>query len=276
MFLVSGAGIIVGIFTTEYVGRAVYTGMSLPGVVLADWLSSWSWVLAIGLMVIWVPLLFPDGHLPGPRWRPVAWVGAATIVADCVASAVATGPAYNGMLPNPVGLAGPIGDALAAFNGSASLALIAILGILSLASVVVRFRRSRAVERQQLKWFLCAVLFLVAAIVVAFSTQIEAAWYALILGVALLPVATGVAVLRYRLYDIDRIISRSLSYAAVTAVLALVFVGRDPALPDDPVADAPWECGRGRSIDARRRSPLPAAPSTGPVAGRSALQPRPL
>ncbi len=224
MFLVSGAGIIVGIFTTEYVGRAVYTGLSLPGVVLADWLSSWSWVLAIGLMVIWVPLLFPDGHLPGPRWRPVAWVGAATIVADCVASAVATGHAYNGMLPNPVGLAGPIGDALAAFNGSASLALIAILGILSLASVVVRFRRSRAVERQQLKWFLCAVLFLVAAIVVAFSTQIEAAWYALILGVALLPVATGVAVLRYRLYDIDRIISRSLSYAAVTAVLALVFV----------------------------------------------------
>ncbi len=68
-------------------------------------------------------------------------------------------------------------------------------------------------------------MFLVAAIVVAFSTQIEAAWYALMLGVALLPVATGVAVLRYRLYDIDRIISRSLSYATVTAVLALVFVG---------------------------------------------------
>ncbi len=225
LFLVSGAGIIVGIFSSEYVGRAIYLGTSLPGVQLVDWLSSWAMPLSVGLMVIWIPLLFPDGHLPGPRWRPVAWAAAATVVASTVAQALVSGPAYAGLLANPIGIGGPIGDAMAILSSNATFPLIALLGILSLASLVVRFRRARDVERQQLKWFLLAVGFLVAAVVVAFATQLEAAWYALLFGLALLPVAAGIAVLRYRLYDIDRIISRTVSYAMVTAVLALVFVG---------------------------------------------------
>jgi hypothetical protein len=225
MFLVSGTGIIVGIFSSEYVGRAVYLGTSLPGVAFVDWLNSWAWVLALCLMVIWIPLLFPDGHLPGPRWRPVAWAAAATMVAAIISSSVATGHAYSGVLPNPIGIAGPIGDAASLFSSILVLPLIAVLGILALASLVVRFRRSRNVERQQLKWFLLAVGFLVAAVIVAFGTQIEAGWYAMLFGLALLPVSAGVAVLRYRLYDIDRVISRTVAYATVTAILATVFVG---------------------------------------------------
>jgi hypothetical protein len=225
LFLVSGAGIIVGIFSSEYVGRAIYLGASLPSVEFVDWLSSWAMPLSVGLMVIWIPLLFPDGHLPGPRWRPVAWVAAATVVASTVAQALASGPGYAGLLANPIGIGGPIGDALTTISSNATFPLIALLGILSLASLVIRFRRARDVERQQLKWFLLAVGFLIAAVVIAFATELEAAWYALLFGLAMLPVAAGVAVLRYRLYDIDRIISRSLSYATVTAVLAVVFVG---------------------------------------------------
>ncbi len=225
MFLLSGAGIIVSIFSSEYVGRAVTFGASLPGVVLVDWLGAWSSSVSICLMVIWIPLLFPDGHLPGPRWRPVAWVAAVTLVATMVASAIATGPAYAGRLPNPVGIEGPWMDAVAAVNSGAIFPLIALLGILSLASLVVRFRRARDVERQQLKWFLLAVGYLIVAVVVAFATELEGAWYGLLFGLALLPVAAGIAVLRYRLYDIDRIISRTVAYAMVTAVLALVFVG---------------------------------------------------
>ncbi len=224
LFLVSGAGIVFGIFSGEYVGRAIFVGANLPGVNLVDWVGSWVQVVAIALMVIWVPLLFPDGHLPGPRWRPVAWVAAASMVVSAVVSAVATGSSYSGLLPNPIPIGGSIGEALTAVS-NATLPLVVVLGILSLASLVVRFRRSRDVERQQLKWFLFAVVFLVVAIVLAFTTQNNAAWYALMVGLTLLPVAAGVAVLRYRLYDIDRIISRSLSYATVTAVLAVVFVG---------------------------------------------------
>ena len=224
LFLVSGAGIIFGIFSGEYVGRAIFVGANLPGVNLVDWVGSWVQVVAIALMVIWVPLLFPDGHLPGPRWRPVAWVAAASMVVSAVVSAVATGSSYSGLLPNPIPIGGSVGEALTAVS-NATLPLVVVLGILSLASLVVRFRRSRDVERQQLKWFLFAVVFLVVAIVLAFTTQNNAAWYALMVGLALLPIAAGVAVLRYRLYDIDRIISRTVSYATVTVVLALVFVG---------------------------------------------------
>ncbi len=148
MFLASGAGIVVGIFATEYVGRAVYAGMSLPGVVLVDWLSSWAGCWPSALMVIGVPLLFPDGQLPGPRWRPVAWVaGAATIVADSRSP-----PRWRQATPTtaccPIRSACPGRSATLWLPSTAAPAwpLIAMLGILSLASVVVRFRRARGLS----------------------------------------------------------------------------------------------------------------------------------
>ena len=182
--------------------------------------------LAFGLAVIWIPLLFPDGHLPGPRWRPFAWVAAVTVGAVTIAAAIAPDAqsGYSGKLLNPVGVGGPVG-ALAAAVNAVGLPLAAVLCLVALGSLVVRFRRARGVERQQLKWFLFAAGFLFAAILVTLATQAQAAWYALELGMAALPVAAGLAVLRYRLYEIDRIISRTVSYGFVTAILVAAYAG---------------------------------------------------
>ena len=96
--------------------------------------------------------------------------------------------------------------------------------MLALVSVVLRFIRSRGVERQQLKWFLFAVAVFVAAFLVAVTTESNAAWYLVLFGLASLPVAAAVAILRYRLYDIDRLVSRSIAYAVLTGGLIVTFL----------------------------------------------------
>jgi hypothetical protein len=246
LFLVCGVGFTYGIFATEYVSRATVLGAPLPGVALVDWVGAWSGTLSITIAVTLIPLLFPDGRLPGPRWRPVAWMAGVMIVAGVAAEAVRLdGAGYNGRLPNPIGLGGAVGD-LAAVVVDLYFPVLAVIGVLSLGSLLVRFRRSGGIERQQLKWFLFAVAYLLGAVVVAVVTTNEAAWYATMFGLASLPVAAGVAVLRYRLYDIDRIISRTVSYAVVTGILAAVFVGAvivfqtilAPALGRNPVGVA--------------------------------------
>ena len=225
LFLVSGAGFIAGIFTTEYVGRATIAGANLPGVVLVDWIGAWAGSVSLTLAVVWIPLLFPDGHLPGPRWRPVTWAAAVLIVAGTVAQAIVPDAplGYGGRLPNPVAVGGPIGGIASLLIGLYFPVLV-VLGLLSLASLIVRFRRSRDAERQQLKWFLYAVGFLLAAVVATVATKNDLAWYAVMLGLASLPVAAGIAILRYRLYEIDRLVSRSIAYAAVTGGLIAVYL----------------------------------------------------
>jgi hypothetical protein len=231
LFLVTGIGFIIGIFSTEYVGRAVTGGASLPFVVLVDWVSAWSGSLSITLAAVWIPLLFPDGHLPGPRWRLVAWAAAILLVVGTLAAAILPDGAhgYAGSLPNPIAVPGPIGEVAAAVVSIYFPALV-VLCLLSLASLASRFRRSLGVERQQLKWFLFAVGFLVAAVAATAVTQLEVAWVAVMLGLASLPVAAGIAILRYRLYDIDRLVSRTIAYAAVTGGLVAVYLVANLAL----------------------------------------------
>ncbi len=231
LFLVTGVGFIIGIFSTEYVGRAVTGDSSLPFIVLVDWASVWSGNLSIALAAVWIPLLFPDGHLPGPRWRLVAWAAAILTVAGTVGQAIVPDAAhgYSGQLPNPMAVSGPIGEVAAAFV-SVYFPVLVVLCLLSLSSLAGRFRRSRGVERQQLKWFLFAVGFLVAALAAAAATQLEVAWVAVMLGLSSLPVAAGIAILRYRLYDIDRLVSRTIAYAAVTGGLVAVYLVANLAL----------------------------------------------
>ena len=224
LFLVCGAGFITGIFSTEYVGRVVIVGMTLPAAGLADWMGAWIGALSISLALIWIPLLFPDGRLVGPRWLPLAWVDAVFVAAGTVAAMVLpTGAGYSGHLPNPIGASGPVGDAAKAIT-DAYFPIMVVLGIGSLASLVVRFRRSRGVERQQLKWFIFAGTFLIFAVILAVATQSDLAWYAIMFGLASLPVAAGIAILRYRLYDIDRLVSRTIAYALVTGALVAVYL----------------------------------------------------
>ncbi|MET1231693.1 MAG: hypothetical protein ABWY52_02435 [Candidatus Limnocylindrales bacterium] len=224
LFLVAGAGFIVSVFASEYVGRSVFLGADLPGYALVDWVSAWSTSLSLAIMVVWIPLLFPDGHLVGPRWRIVAWSAAVALGAQIVALAIQpSGPSgYDGLVTNPIAVGGPLGELSATLADLPNLAVFASLALLSLA---IRFRRSSGIERQQLKWLLFAVGFLLAALSAAIVSQISELWYAVILGFAALPVAAAIAVLRYRLYEIDRIISRTVGYGIVTVTLAAVFVG---------------------------------------------------
>jgi len=208
--------ITVGLAGSDYGGvSAERLGGTLPGTVAIAWLSSWIWVPAIGLAVIVIPLLFPNGRLPSRRWRPVLWYSIAAIAAASL-SALRPGPLSNvSDIQNPVGIAAaaPLIDALAFPSAPEMLVVVPI----AIASLIVRFRHGGATERQQLKWF--ASVAVVTAI--GFGQPSDQLSFA---SLALLPVGIGIAILRYRLYDIDRVISRTISYGLITAMLVMVFL----------------------------------------------------
>jgi hypothetical protein len=228
LFLVIGFGFAVTYFSTEYVGRAIYAGLQLPGVLLVAWIGNLGFMISVGLAITLVPLLFPGGLVLG-RLRRIAIALAAVVNIGATALvAIRPGPlqGYNGEIVNPTGLT-VTGAAAEIVNSLADLAIpvVAGLGLLCVSSLVVRFRDSRSTERQQLKWILFATAALLVTVALAFASQLDIAFYAALVAAASIPLATAIAVLRYRLYDIDRIISRTVSYGAVTAILALVFVG---------------------------------------------------
>jgi hypothetical protein len=209
---------------------------SLPRPDIAAALHGGLWVPAIGLMGTFLLLLFPNGRLPSPRWRPLAWASAIVLVLCTVVITVYPGPLTESGLPN---VQNPLGiDALAPLvSGLAGLVLLIPLCIVgSVASLIGRFRASRGTERLQLKWLAAAAgiaagLYLVAMITSIpfdWSTIETPLWITIIQNIALfsfvlIPIAVGVAILRHRLYDIDRIINRTLVYGAVTALLAMVY-----------------------------------------------------
>jgi hypothetical protein len=211
----------------ETLSRAV-AGGRWPGTAVAAWLGSYFGPV---LYVLWaIPLIYPDGRLLSRRWR---WLVGLIVLAAATNSLLRLRP---GLLPftpieNPFGVAGiePFLDVLDSPPLVAGQ-LIIFGGVI--ASVVLRFRRGTAAERAQLKWLIAATF--VALIptpigLVARSLGLTAlfwiCWYAYLLSLAALPVAIGIAVLRYRLYEIDRIVSRTIGWTLVTGVLGAVFAG---------------------------------------------------
>jgi hypothetical protein len=199
---------------------------------LASW-TGFTFLLGIGLCVF-VVLLFPTGHLPSRRWRPVAWAAGAGVASWVVGAAFApTIFTATPSPPNPVGVPKPAGDILYAMAQGGGL-LIAIAGLAAVASLAFRYRHAGTVERAQLKWLVYSGALIVVALVaevllmriMGTGTAANNIQNALSTGViALVPLAIGVAVLRYRLYDIDRIISRTLAYAIVTGLLIGIYAG---------------------------------------------------
>ena len=200
--------------------------------ILGDWLG-WTWLLGLGLCVL-VALLFPAGSLPSRRWRPVAWATGAGLAGWVLGNVFApTILSADTPVPNPVGATGAPGKIFAVMAGG-SAALLAATGLAAVLSLVFRYRRARAAERAQLRWLVYAGALIVAAFlaetlaakVVGPGATANNLQNAMGSGAAaLIPVAIGIAVLRYRLYDIDRIVSRTVAYAIVTGLLVGVYAG---------------------------------------------------
>jgi len=169
--------------------------------------------------VTFLVLLFPNGHLPSRRWRPIAWSAAGGIGGVLVTGAMVEPLAGYPTLENPFAVDGAVVDAL--FYPCVLAMYVGIFG--SVASVVVRYRRAGRVERQQIKWLATAgsILALVLPVDVALSGVLGgAAFVSSTVAVLGLPVAVGIAILRHRLYDVDVVINRALVYGALTAGLA--------------------------------------------------------
>jgi hypothetical protein len=183
------------------------------------------WTVGIAL-VPFLLLLFPTGRLPSRRWRFVAGVIAVAGAVALTAGPFAPGRSAFVPVENPLGVGGTVGEVIFVLV-NASVIVILVTIVPSALSLVVRHRRAGGVERQQLKWFAFAAVLVVAEVSIQFFYEPPGAWDALVEVVPLtvLYVAVGVAILRYRLYEIDRIINRTLVYGALTVALAAVYFG---------------------------------------------------
>lgn len=198
----------------------------------AIWVGSWFWIPAQFLPEVFVRLLFPDGHLPSPRWRLVAWPAGLGLALITLAVMLHPGPLASwGLSANPFGIPG----AAPLLEGALNLGIVGLaFGYLgSWGALFVRFRRSAGLQREQLKWLVYAMIISLLLSTLAWSAGAVwpgAAWTQEIaiaasdLGILGIVVAAAIAILRYRLYDIDLVINRTLVYSALTAGVAGLYV----------------------------------------------------
>jgi uncharacterized membrane protein YhdT len=194
------------------------------------WITSWILPIINGLTVFYI-LLFPTGRLPGRHWRWLGWLTVAFIVVGVILAAFSSGALLGmlGPIRNPLGVEG--------FTSVYKAVLFTMAPLLTLAAalaVFIRLRRALGVERQQIKWFTYAAVVSVIATILSYIIPgvidtplwFDRAGYALnIATIPALPVAIGIAILRYRLYDIDVVISRTLVYGSLTAILVALYFG---------------------------------------------------
>jgi hypothetical protein len=212
----------------EYGVYALVTAPStFPAGALAAWFGTWVRVIGWFLIVVFLPLLFPTGRLPSPRWRPVLWgaVGYIGLFTLVVWLSPVSQDSRLTFVRNPLGLGLEITNL---FVDILYLTLPLLLLVSGMA-VIVRFRRSRGDERQQIKWFTYAVGVMVVLFTLWLSLELAGlvSVSSLVFTVPLtgLPIAVGVAILKYRLYEIDLLINRTIVYGALTATLAAVYLG---------------------------------------------------
>lgn len=195
---------------------------SVPAATAFAWVYAWVWYPTIGLLGF-VLLLYPTGTVPGPRWRPVAWALGVVLAVMTLGYMLYPGPLdKDTRLPdNPLGIA----SLKSVFDHSDTAAAFSMVGLLVAAvlSVIVRFRRSRGDERQQMKWMAFAAVVLGAGFV--FQSALGLGDVSFAIAISMLPLALGIAMFKYRLYDVDRVINRTLVYGASSALLAGAYIG---------------------------------------------------
>jgi hypothetical protein len=221
LLLVAGLSISVEKVAEELTSYGVRSPGAVPGLGLTGWVSNLAWVPAI-LVLLLLPVLFPDGQPPSPRWRPVVWAIVAGAVVTTVLAALIPTIGIEPSLRSPLALPDPAGAALERVLRLLFLG-IPVAAAMAMAAMVVRFRRARGVEREQLKWLAYAGGVVVVASAVE-DTWLGG-WPAAATTVLLwaIPAAIGIAILRYHLYDIDRIINRTLVYGLLTVILGLCY-----------------------------------------------------
>ncbi len=217
LFLVVGVATTMTIFAGEYAGRTALLGADLPAADIVAWLGGWSFFFAAGIALPLAIILFPTGRLPGKRWRPIVWVGSLAAAVTVVAIAIDPRPltGYDGRFANPFAVGGPVGEVVVQIVGPSAISLL-VMTLLAAAALIARFRGSRGIERQQLKFLLYAVFIFVVGVL---GERTFAAF-----GLAAVAVGIGIAILRHRLFDIDVVIRRTLVYGALVAVLGAVYV----------------------------------------------------
>ena len=220
-------------------GLAVHPG-SVPGATWFAWVSEWTWAPEIACLFVLLPAFYPSGRLVSPRWRAVVGIGASLVLVGGVASALSPWVPDPFPVGNPLAVGGTAGNVMSFLNNVVGTVLVVSGGVLAVASLLVRYRRGSGIERAQLKWFAAVATVTGVAALGSIATNspssatgptgalgtVSAVFNVLIyVGLALLPLAIGIAVLRYRLYEIDRLISRTLAYGLVTLALLAVFGG---------------------------------------------------
>ena len=197
--------------------------------VFGDWARGMGWFMVITFLL----LLFPNGHFPSPRWRFLAWLIAGLLVAYSITLLLSPFP-YANIDPSLANERNPLGIMVAndLFDRLANFCVLPLFAasIACIVAVVLRFRRARGVERQQLKWFtygmtLSLLMLIVILFLVFFTTGNGAGATFFYLAVVCIPISAGIAILRYRLYDIDILINRTLVYGLLTAILAALYFG---------------------------------------------------
>ncbi len=228
--LIVGALTIMSIFVAWPLTVVLSDATGLAGLIagLAAWWGNVILVPGLFLLFPMLTILFPDGHLPGHGWRGPFAAIVAVLAAGVVLQSIAPWTlSYQQPIPNPLAVPGIPTWLSAAGGGLAALALFAGLA-LGLAGLIVRFRRSTGVERAQIKWLVAAIALMAVVFPISFATDVgpdDLIDVASVLVGTLMPLAIGVAILRYRLYDIDRLVSRTVSWAIVTGVLVAIFGG---------------------------------------------------
>jgi len=242
-WLLAAGGFVIAVSTAvsglaDY-GLNAHPGV-LPGAIWFAWLGEWTWAPELACLFILLPLFFPTGRLPSSRWRPVVAIAAALVLVGGATSALGQWEPDPYPVGNPIALTGPAAATDAWLNAGLATGLVLLGGALAIASLFLRYRRAGAIERQQLKWFVAvaAVTALAGAVNIAgyglsgsspptgtLSVVITISGVLIYTGLAALPIAIGIAVLRYRLYEIDRLISRTISWALLSAMIAMLFVG---------------------------------------------------